>query len=242
MTPPPTPSQATLDKLRAVGTATVSMQLLKRGLRHVSIAGVKPLRPDQGCVVGPAYTLRFLPLREDLSDPAVLGARGYGPRVAIEECPPGSVMVVEARGIATTGTIGDILTARLAKRGVAAMVVDGAVRDGAGVSATGFDVWCLGASPPASITQLSGGDVQIPVACGDVTVFPGDILVCDGDGAVVVPVRLADEVADDAVEQDRFERWVQARVEEGRATIGLYPPNAETRVEYEAWKAGGGAQ
>lgn len=230
------PSQDTLDKLRAVGTATVSMQLLKRGLRHVSIDGVKPLRPDQGCVVGPAYTLRFLPLREDLSDPAVLGAPGYGPRVAIEECPEGAILVVEARGIATTGTIGDILTARLAKRGVAGMVVDGAVRDGAGVSATGFDVWCLGAAPPASITQLSGGDVEIPVACGNVTVFPGDVIVCDGDGAVVVPAGLAAEVADDAVEQDRFERWVQARVEEGRPTIGLYPPNPETKAEYEAWK------
>jgi len=231
------PTEDTIAKLRAVGTATVSMQLLKRGLRHVSIDGVKPLRPDQGCVAGPAYTLRFLPLREDLSDPAVLGAPGYGPRVAIEECPAGAVMVVEARGIATTGTIGDILTARLAKRGVAGMVVDGAVRDGAGVAATGFDIWCLGSAPPASITQLSGGDVEIPVACGNVTVFPGDVVVCDGDGAVVVPATLADAIADDAVEQDRFERWVQARVEEGRATIGLYPPNAETRAEYETWKA-----
>jgi regulator of RNase E activity RraA len=234
-------SDQTLAKLRAVGTATVSMQLLKRGLRHVSIHGVKPLRPDQGCIVGPAYTLRFLPLREDLSDPSVLGAPGYGPRVAIEQCPQGAIMVVEARGIASTGTIGDILTARLAKRGVAAMVVDGSVRDGAGVAATGFAVWCLGSAPPASITELSGGDVQIPVACGNVTVFPGDIVVCDGDGAVVVPAKLADDIADDGVEQDRFERWVQARVEEGRPTIGLYPPNAETKAEYEAWKASGGA-
>lgn len=227
----------TLDALRTVGTATVSMQLLKRGLRHVSIHGVKPLAPDQGCVAGPAYTLRFLPLREDLSDPAVLGAPGYGPRVAIEACPAGAILVVEARGLATTGTIGDILTARLAKRGVAGLVVDGAVRDGAGVAATGFPVWCLGSAPPASITGLSGGDVEGAVACGDVTVFPGDIIVADGDGAVVIPAGIADAVAADAVEQDRFERWVQARVEEGRPTIGLYPPNAETREEYEAWRA-----
>lgn len=229
----------TYDRLRAAGTATVSMQLLKRGLRHTAIAGVKPLAPDQGCTVGPAYTLRFLPLREDLSDPSVLGAPGYGPRVAIEECPPGAVLAVEARGIATTGTLGDILAARLARRGVAAVVADGAVRDGAGVRATGLPVWCLGAAAPASITELSGGAVQGPIACGNVTVFPGDVLVCDADGVVVVPAGIADEVAADAVEQDRFERWVQARIEEGRPTIGLYPPNPETKAEYEAWKASG---
>jgi regulator of RNase E activity RraA len=227
------------DRRRAVGTATVSMQLLKRGIRHHAVAGVKPLTPDQGCVVGPAYTLRFLPLREDLSDPSVLGAPGYGPRVAIEECPPGAILAVEARGVATTGTLGDILAARLARRGVAAVVADGAVRDGKGVAATGLPIWSLGTAAPASITELSGGAVQGPIACGDVTIFPGDVLVCDSDGVVVVPAGIADAVAADAVEQDRFERWVQARVEEGRATIGLYPPNPETKAEYEAWKATG---
>ena len=230
-----TPSDV-LAKLSLTNTATVSMQLLKRGLRHASIHGVKPLSPDQGCVVGPAYTLRFLPLREDLSDPAVLGAPGYGPRVAIEECPAGSIMVVEARGITSTGTIGDILSARLAYRGVAGLVVDGAVRDARGVAEAGLPVWCLGAAPPASLTELSGGPVQGPVACGNVTVHPGDLLVCDDDGAVVIPADLAAGVADDAVEQDRFEHWVQARVAEGRPTIGLYPPDAETRAEFEAWK------
>ncbi len=229
----------TFERLRAVGTATVSMQLLKRGLRHTAIAGVKPLAAGQGCVVGEAYTLRFLPLREDLSDPSVLGAPGYAPRVAIEECPAGAILAIEARGIATTGTLGDILAGRLAKRGVAAVVADGAVRDGTGVTATGLPVWCLGSAAPASLTELSGGSVQVAIACGNVTIFPGDVLVCDGDGVVVVPAALADAVAADAVEQDRFERWVQARVQEGRPTIGLYPPNPETKAEYEAWKASG---
>ncbi|EDP66647.1 Dimethylmenaquinone methyltransferase [alpha proteobacterium BAL199] len=232
----------TMDRLRAVGTATVSMQLLKRGLRRTSIAGVKPLTPGQGCVVGEAYTLRFLPLREDLSDPSILGAPGYGPRAAIEECPPGAILAVEARGISTTGSLGDILAARLAKRGVAAVVADGAVRDGVGVTATGLPIWCLGTAAPASLTEMSGGGVQGPIACGNVTIFPGDILVCDGDGVVVVPRKLAHEVAADAVEQDRFERWVQARVEEGRPTIGLYPPNPETKAEYDAWKASGASK
>ncbi len=229
-------TESVLDKLRGSSTATVSMQLLKRGIRHASIGGVKPLSAGQGCIVGAAYTLRFLPLREDLSDPAVLGAPGYGPRVAIEECPPGAVMVVEARGVTSTGTIGDILSARLARRGVAGLVVDGAVRDASGVAQSGLPVWCLGSAPPASLTELSGGPVKGPVACGGVTVFPGDVIICDGDGAVVIPVDLVAELADDAVEQDLFEGWVQARVAEGRPTIGLYPPNAETRAEYEAWR------
>ncbi|NQW11869.1 MAG: ribonuclease activity regulator RraA [Alphaproteobacteria bacterium] len=231
-------STATRDALASVGTATVSMQLLKRGLRHTALAGVKPLAPDQGCVVGEAYTLRFLPLREDLSDPAVLGAPGYSPRVVIEECPPGAILAIEARGIATTGTLGDILATRLKVRGVAGVVADGAVRDGPGVMATGLPIWCLGSAAPASITELSGGDHQIPIACGNVTIFPGDALVCDADGVVVIPAKLVEEVAAGAVGQDRFEGWVQDRVAEGRPTIGLYPPNAETRAEYEAWKIG----
>lgn len=230
-------SKSTREALRSVGTATVSMQLLKRGLRRTALAGVKPLAPDQGCVVGEAYTLRFLLLREDLSDPAVLGAPGYSPRVAIEECPPDTILVIEARGIATTGTLGDILAARLKVRGVAAVVADGAVRDGPAVIATGLPIWCLGSAAPASITELSGGDHQVPIACGNVSVFPGDVLVCDADGVVVIPAKLVEDVTTDAVEQDRFEAWVQDRVAEGRPTIGLYPPNAETQAEYEAWKA-----
>ena len=129
------------------------------------------------------------------------------------------------------------MAARLKVRGVAAVVADGAVRDGPAVIATGLPIWCLGSAAPASITELSGGDHQVPIACGNVSVFPGDVLVCDADGVVVIPAKLVEDVTTDAVEQDRFEAWVQDRVAEGRPTIGLYPPNAETQAEYEAWKA-----
>jgi len=226
----------TLDRLRRVTTATVTMQLLKRGIRQVALAGVKPLVKKHGVVVGEAYTLRFLPMREDLSQVSVLGDPDYAPRRAIEECPAGTILTIEARGITTTGTIGDILAARLKKRGVTALVCDGAIRDEIGVLEVDLPIWCMGAAAPASITELSGGGLNEPIACGGVAVIPGDVLICDDDGVVCIPRNLADEVARDAVEQDAFERWVQDRIEEGRSTIGLYPPSAETRAEYEAWK------
>ena len=223
------------EALVQVSTATLTLQLLKRGIRRVALAGVAPLAPGQERLVGPAYTLRFLPLREDLAHPDVLGAPGYGPRVAIEEAPAGSVMVIEARGVTTAGVIGDILAARLVQRGVAGLISDGAVRDGAGVRATGLPVWCQGETAPATLNEHAGGDIQVPVACGGVTILPGDIMVADGDGAIVIPAALAEDVAAGARAQERFEAWVQDRVAEGRHTIGLYPPNAETQAEYDAW-------
>lgn len=225
----------TLDRLRGLTTATVTMQLLKRGIRRVALAGVRPLTRGHGVIAGEAYTLRFLPMREDLSDVSVLGSPDYAPRQAIEGCPAGAILTIEARGIATTGTIGDILAARLKHRGVTAVVCDGAIRDEIGVLQVGLPIWCMGAAAPASITELSGGGLQEPIACGGVAIIPGDVLVCDDDGVVCIPRHLADEVARDGVEQDRFEQWVQARIEEGRSTIGLYPPSPETRAEYEAW-------
>ena len=231
----------TLDRLRTVTTATVTMQLLKRGIRRVALSGVKPLTKQHGVVVGEAYTLRFLPMREDLADVSVLGSPDYAPRTAIEDCPEGAILTVEARGIATTGVIGDILAARLKTRGVTAVVCDGAIRDEIGVVAVGLPIWCLGAAAPASITELCGGGLQEPISCGDVAIIPGDVLICDDDGVVCIPRGLADDVARDAVAQERFERWVQGRIDEGRSTIGLYPPNEETRAEYEAACARGDA-
>lgn len=222
--------------LTQVSTATLSLQLLKRGIRRVAMAGVKPLVGDQGRLVGPAYTLRFLPLREDLADPAVLAAPGYGPRRVIEEAPADSVLVIEARGVTSAGVVGDILAARLKYRGVAALVTDGAVRDGSGVAATGLPVWCAGSAAPASLGEHVGGDLQVAVGCGNVTVIPDDIIVADGDGVVVVPAALAADVAAAAIDQERFEAWVQQQVGAGRKTLGLYPPDAATQAEYDAWR------
>ena len=225
--------------LEQVSTATLSMQLLKRGIRNVFMRGVKPLRPGGRRLVGPAYTLRFIPMREDLCRPEVLARPDFAPRRAIEEAPPGSILVVDGNGRSDTGTLGDILAARLSYRGVAGFVSDGAVRDAAAVAAVGLPVWCAGAAAPANIHGLSGADLQVPIGCGGVAVIPGDLLVCDDDGVVVVPQALAAEVAEGAREQERLESFIQRKVAKGSPIRGVYPPNEETLAAYQAWIAAG---
>lgn len=242
MTDPQAKSLAadTLATLARITTATVTMQLLKRGLRNVFMAGAKRLAAGGPRLVGEAYTLRFIPMREDLSRPEVLGDPQYPPRKAIEEVPAGQVLVIDCREDTTAGAVGDILVTRLRKRGVAGVVTDGPVRDAEGVAAVGLPIFCAGAAAPASLNRHFGADVQRPIACGGVAVFPGDVVVGDGDGVVVIPRHLADEVARDGAEQELLEEFLLLKVAEGRPTIGTYPPSAETRREYEAWKAARG--
>ena len=187
-------------------------------------------------MVGEAYTVRFIPMREDLSDPAVLGSRENPQRRAIEECPEGAVLVMDGLRNRNVGTIGDILAERLRVRGVAACVTDSAVRDADAVIATGFPVWCGGRAAPPSNTGFAMGDLQTPVGCGGVAVIPGDVLVCDGDGVAVIPRKMVESVAADAVEQEQVEAFVLERIRAGHAVPGTYPPNDETMAAYELWK------
>jgi len=226
----------TLARLRQIGTATVSMQLLKRGLRNVYLRGVRPLTAATPAVAGEAYTLRFIPMREDLSLPEVLGDPEYPPRKVIETTPAGQVLVIEARGESGAGVIGDILVTRLKERGVAGVVADGPVRDGAETAAVGLPVYCQGSAAPASLNLHFGADCECPIGCGGVAVMPGDVVVGDGDGVVVVPRKLADEVARDGLEQHLLEGFLKSRITAGHPAIGTYPPNDETRAAYEAWR------
>ena len=222
--------------LRGCSTATLTMQLLKRGLRATAMRAVRPLAPAQGRVVGEAYTVRFIPMREDLSDPARLAAPGNPQRRAIEECPPGAILCMDGLGNAEVATLGDILAERLRLRGVAACVTDAATRDAEAVAATGFPVWCRGRAAPPHIAGLAMGDRQVPIACGGVAVIPGDILVCDDDGVVVIPRAMVEEVTAGAVEQERLETFVQERIRAGFTVTESYHPNAETLAAYEIWK------
>ena len=222
--------------LTACSTATITMQLLKRGLRATAMCDVAPLSGEQKRVVGEAYTVRFIPMREDLSDPAVLGNRETPQRRAIEECPEGAVLVMDGLRNRNVGMIGDILAERLRVRGVAACVTDCAVRDADAVIATGFPVWCGGRAAPPNNTGLAMGDLQTPVGCGGVAVIPGDVLVCDGDGVAVIPRKMVESVAADAVEQEQVEAFVLERIRAGHAVPGTYPPNDETMAAYELWK------
>lgn len=222
-----------VEALSAVSTATVTTLLLKKGLRNVWMRGTRPLQPGQPRLVGRAFTLRFVPAREDLATPESW-ASPKSTRAAIEAMPAGCIAVVDAMGVTDAGIFGDILCARMKKRGVTALVTDGVLRDAAGVLATGLPVWCQGAAAPPSVAGLTFVNWQEPIACGGVAVFPDDVVVADGDGAVLIPAGLLDHVVAAAPEQERFETWIMQEVEQGAALPGLYPPNAENRARYEA--------
>jgi regulator of RNase E activity RraA len=224
-----------IDILSGITTATLTTLLLKKGLRNVWLRGARPLRAGQPRLVGRAFTLRFVPAREDLATPASW-ASPISTRAAIEDMPAGCIAVVDAMGVADAGIFGDILCARMQKRGVAALVTDGVVRDQAGVLATGLPVWCNGAAAPPSVAGLTFVAWQQPIACGGVAVFPGDVVVVDDDGAVLIPAALLEEMLILAPEQERLETWIMAEVENGAALPGLYPPNAENKARYETSK------
>src|ERR1700686_4714088 len=169
-----------------VSTATITTVLLKKGLRNVWMRGSRPLRPGQKRLVGPAFTLRFVPAREDLATPESWSSP-ISTRTAIEAMPEGCITVVDAMGVTDAGIFGDILCARMAKKGVAGLVTDGVVRDLAGVLGTGLPVWCQGAAAPASVAGLTFVSWQEPIGCGGVAVFPDDVIMVDDDGAVVIP-------------------------------------------------------
>ena len=225
--------QKLLDALADVTTATLTTVLLKKGLRNVWLRGTKPLRPGQKRVVGRAFTLRFVPAREDLATPASWSSP-ISTRGAIEAMPEGCVAVVDAMGVTDAGIFGDILCERMKVRGVAALVTDGVVRDLAGVLGTDLPVWCNGAAAPPSVAGLTFVNWQEPIGCGGVAVFPDDVIVVDDDGAVVIPNALVADVVAASVEQEKLEAWIIGEVQAGASLPGLYPPNAENQARYQA--------
>ncbi len=224
---------ATREALERVSTATLSTVLLKKGLRHVWMRGTRPLGANQPRRAGRAFTLRFVPAREDLATPASWAAP-VSTRAAIEAMPAGVIAVVDAMGLTDAGIFGDILCARMRRRDVAALVTDGVIRDIEGVLATGLPVWCQGTAAPASVTALTFVGWQQPIGCGGVAVYPNDVVVVDADGAVLVPAALLDAVLAAAIEQERLEAWILAEIEAGAALPGLYPPNEANLARYAA--------
>ncbi len=225
----------TIEILTKVSTATITTLLLKKGLRNVWMRGTQPLRPGQPRLVGRAFTLRFIPAREDLATPESWSSP-RSTRAAIEAMPPGCIAVVDAMGITDAGIFGDILCARMKKRGVAGLVTDGVVRDVAGVLGTGLPVWCRGVAAPPSVAGLTFVNWQEPIGCGGVAVFPDDVVVVDDDGAVLIPAAHLDEVVAHGPEQERLESWIMREIERDVPLPGLYPANAETKARYAASK------
>lgn len=236
---------STRQQLMGVSTATLCTALFKRGLRNQFIQDVRPVRgldaPPLPNMVGPAFTLRYIPAREDLNPITVFQDRAHPQRKAVEECPLGAVLVIDSRKDARAASAGGILVTRLMKRGVAGVVTDGGFRDSPEIAKLPFHAYHQRPSAPTNLTLHQALDIDVPIGCGDVAVWPGDICVGDGEGVVVIPAAIADEVAAEAVEMTAFEDFVTGQVNAGRSILGLYPPTEEqSRTDFAAWRAANG--
>ena len=221
-----------------MSTATLTTVLFKRGLRNVFLQGVFLLTAKRSVrMVGEAFTLRYIPAREDVDQLGAFEGRGHPQREAIEACPPGQVLVMDARRDAAAATGGDILMTRLSVRGAAGIVTDGGLRDSQTIEKLPWPAYCGARSAPQNLVRHHAVESQVPIGCGGVPVYPGDVVVGDAEGVVVIPANIAEEVAKEGEAQTLFEDWVEAKVKEGRSIFGLYPPSAETRAEFEAWKS-----
>jgi len=224
-------------KFLKISTATVATILFKRGLRNQFIQGVTPLRKGRPNMVGPAFTLRYIPAREDLNPIEVFRDPEHPQRRAVEMCPEGAVMVIDSRKDARAASAGSILATRLAVRGAAGIVTDGGFRDAATIAELEIGSFHATPSAPTNLTLHQALDINVPIGCGDAPVFPGDIILGDDDGVIVIPAHLAEEVANEGLEMELFEEYVTLRVNEGRSIIGLYPPtDKKVLKEFEIWK------
>jgi regulator of RNase E activity RraA len=232
------PHPDTIERLRSVSTATLCTQLYKRGFRNVYIQGISRLTtPSGGNLVGPAYTMRNIPAREDLDRISAFDDPEHPQRKAIELCPPGAVFVIDSRRDPRAASAGSILVTRLMKRGVAGIVTDGGFRDSPEIATLAIPAYHSRPSAPTNLTVHQALDINVPIGCGDAPVWPGDVMVGDGEGVVVIPAHLADEIADEATEMTAFEDFVTERVQEGQSILGLYPPTDErNRDAFAAWR------
>ena len=230
-------SNDTRQKLMTVSVATLCTALFKRGLRNQFIQDVRPLNPKLPNMVGEAFTLRYIPAREDLNPITVFQDRTHPQRVAVEQCPVGAVMVFDSRKDARAASAGSILISRLMVKGCAGAVTDGGFRDSPEMAVMNFPTYHQRPSAPTNLTLHQALDINVPIGCGDVAVWPGDVVVGDREGVFIIPAHLADEVADEAVEMTAFEDFVTEEVLKGRSIIGLYPAtDPQTKDEFAAWR------
>ncbi len=228
---------ATRDKLKQVSTASICTALFKRGLRSQMIQDVRPLNPNVETMVGEAFTLRYIPAREDLNPITVFTDRSHPQRKGVEDCPPGAVFVIDSRKDARAASAGGILVTRLMKRGCAGIVTDGGFRDSAEIAKLAMPSFHHRPAAPTNLTLHQAIDTNVPIGCGDAPVWPGDIIVGDTDGVVVIPAGIADEIADEVFEMTAFEDFVMEKVQEGRSIVGLYPATDEkTKTDFAAWR------
>lgn len=224
------------EKLKQISTATLATCLFKRGLRNQFIQDVGLINPAAPRMVGEAYTLRYIPAREDLNPITVFEDWEHPQRKAVEEIPPGHVMVYDSRKDFRAASAGSILIKRMMARGAAGVVTDGGFRDAAGIADLDFPVFHHRPSAPTNLTINHAIDINVPIGCGDAPVFPGDIMVGDGDGVICLPAHLAGEIAEEAFEMTAYEDFVEEQVSGGQRIFGLYPASAESRAEFDVWR------
>lgn len=230
-------SEETRAKFKKVSTASVATALFKRGLRNQFIQGVTPVAPKAENMVGQAFTLRYIPAREDRNPITVFRNPDHPQRVAMETCPEGHVLVMDARKDARAATAGSILITRLAIRGAAGVVSDGGFRDCDGIGELDMPSYCANPSAPTNLTLHEALDINVPIACGDAAVFPGDVMLGDKDGVMVIPAHLAEEIADECLGMESFEDFVLEQVLDGATIIGLYPATKDENLQkYEDWR------
>lgn len=232
-------NKKTKDALIGSGTATIANVLLKHGLSNVYLLGISPLDRNQKPIVGPAYTLRFIPSREDIDTMKAYSSDRNIHRRAIEECPAGSVLVIDAMSSTLASSAGDMMAARLKVRGVEGIITDGGFRDSPGIIDSGLSAYHRRPAPPATPIALHPVDLNVPIGCAGVPVYPGDIIVADSEGVVVIPKHLVDEVAATAKANAEYEEYVQLRIQQGASIFGLFPATEQSLVEYKAWREAG---
>lgn len=230
-------SNETRNKLMGVATPTIATALFKRGLRNQFIQDVRPLSPKKANMVGQAFTLRYIPAREDLNTLEVFRNPEHPQRAAVEQCPPGFVLVMDSRKDARAASAGSILISRLQVRGVAGVVTDGGFRDSPEIGALDIPAYHHRPSAPTNLTLHQAIEINGPIGCGDVAVFPGDVLVGDNEGVIVIPAHLADEIADETVEMTTYEDFVTEEVMNGATIIGLYPATSDApKLKFAEWR------
>lgn len=231
----------TREKLMGVSVATLCSALFKRGLKNQTIQDVRPVRGKGRNMVGPAFTLRYMPAREDRNPMSIFRNADHPQRVAVETCPKGHVLVMDSRKDARAASAGDILITRLMVRGGAGVVTDGGFRDAMRIAELDIPAYHSRPSSPTNLTLHEAIDINVPIGCGDVAVFPGDIMVGDDDSVIVIPAEIADEIADEAVEMTAYEDFVVERVKQGETIIGLYPATREENLAlFSEWRKANG--
>ncbi|GMQ93524.1 MAG: ribonuclease activity regulator RraA [Acidimicrobiia bacterium] len=235
MNDPPKLDNSTKSALSAVSVASITTALFRRGFHNTFIGGLTLINPDAQRMVGEAFTLRYIPAREDLDRLDVFRDQSHPQRLAIETIPPGSVLMIDSRQDASAASAGAILLQRLAVRGAAGAVTDGGFRDTPDIARLHFPAYHRQPTAPTNLIKHHAIDINVAIGCGGVAVYPGDVVVGDAEGVVVIPSHLATEVAQDCLEMERFEAFAQEQVSVGRSILGLYPPDDETAAEYEQW-------